>query len=235
MNLVVFDIDGTLVRSVELDDTCFVRAFADVLGIEGICADWSHYQNSTDSGLTREIVRRHLGRDPSSDEIERLRERCCQLLRRVQTRHPGAIQAVQGAAPLLAHLTGETPWRAAIASGSWPETAHIKLAAAGLVVDHLPRAFADSAEDRGEILRLAVARATQRYATRGFGKVVYMGDGPWDVHTARRLQIAFVGVASRQRAEVLVAAGATTVLDSLFPPDKVLAALEHAQVPLEKP
>ncbi len=230
MNLVVFDIDGTLVRSVELDDTCFVRAFADVLGIEGICADWSHYQSSTDSGLTREIVRRHLGRDPSPEEIERLRERCCQLLRRVQMRHPGAIRAVQGAATLLAYLTGETPWRAAIASGSWPETAHIKLVAAGLAVDHLPRAFADSAEDRDEILRLAVARATERYATRGFGKVVYVGDGLWDVQTARRLRIAFVGIAGRQGGEALVAAGATTVLDSLLPPAKVLAAMERAKV-----
>jgi len=233
LNLVVFDIDGTLIRSVELDDRCFVRAFADVLGIEGICADWSRYENSTDSGLAREIVRRHLGREPSLEEIAMLRERCCQLLRKAQARHPGAIRAVEGAAAMLAQLKGDTPWRAAIASGSWPEAARIKLDAAGLCVDNLPCAFADRAEDRCEILRLAVAQAVQRYAPRGFQKVVYVGDGPWDVHAARRLQIAFVGMAGRQGAAPLVSAGAPAVLDSFRPLHKVLAALEAARVPEE--
>lgn len=231
MNLAVFDIDGTLIRSVELDDTCFVRAFADVLGIEGICADWSRYRHSTDSGLARDIVRRHLGRDPSPQEIALVRERCCQLLRKAKARHPGAIRSVEGAAALLGHLEGQTLWRAAIASGSWPESARIKLDAAGLAVDGLPCAFADAAEDRCEILRQAVARATTRYAPLGFAKVVYMGDGPWDVQTARRLGIAFVGMAGRQGAEALTSAGATTVLDSFLPLSKVLAALEAARVP----
>lgn len=233
MNLVVFDLDGTLVRSVELDDTCFVRAFADVLGIEGICADWTRYEHSTDSGLAREIVRRHLGRDPSPEEVELVRQRCCQLLCKGRARHPGAIRAAEGAAALLAQLNGDTPWRAAIASGSWPETARIKLQAAGLCVDGLPCAFADSAEDRSEILRVAMALAAQRYARRGFQKVVYVGDGPWDVAAARRLQIAFVGMAGRQGAERLTSAGAVTVLDSFSPPAKVLAALDAARLPLQ--
>lgn len=233
MNLVVFDIDGTLVRSVELDDTCFVRAFADVLGIEGISTDWSRYRHSTDSGLAREIVRRHLGRDPLPEEIDSVRERCCQLLRKARLRHPGAIRPVEGAAALLAHLDGQTPWRAAIASGSWPETARIKLEAAGLAVEGLPGAFADTALERCEILGQAVARAAQRYARAGFSKVVYVGDGPWDVETARRLQIAFVGIAGRQGAERLLSAGAATVLSSFEPLASVVAALEDARVPQE--
>ncbi len=232
MNLVVFDIDGTLVRSVELDDTCFVRAFADVLGIAGICADWSRYPHATDSGLAREIVRRHLGRDPSPEEIESLRQRCCQLLRKARVRHPGGIRPVEGAAALLAHLDGQTPWRAAIASGSWAETARLKLEAAGLRVEGLPCAFADASEDRCEIVRQAVAQAATRYAPAGFAKVVYVGDGPWDVEAARRLGIAFVGMAGRQGAEPLASAGAATVLHSFLPLARVVAALEAARVPL---
>ena len=35
-NLAIFDIDGTLTESVAVDEVCFVQAFRDVLGIEGI-------------------------------------------------------------------------------------------------------------------------------------------------------------------------------------------------------
>jgi beta-phosphoglucomutase-like phosphatase (HAD superfamily) len=33
MNLAIFDIDGTLTESVAIDESCFVQAFRDVLGI----------------------------------------------------------------------------------------------------------------------------------------------------------------------------------------------------------
>lgn len=231
MNLVVFDIDGTLIRSVELDDTCFVRAFADVLGIEGLAADWTRYEHPTDSGLAREIIRRHCAREPSDEEIDLVRERYCQLLRRAGSRSPGAIRAVEGADRLLDLLRRDAEWRAAIASGSWRVTARIKLQAARLAVDGLPAAFADDSPDRCQIIRAAVARASQQYATPGFGKLVYVGDGAWDVDAARRLGIAFVGMAGRRGAEPLVAAGAATVLGDFLRTDAVLAALDAAKVP----
>lgn len=231
MNLVIFDIDGTLLRSVELDDTCFVRAFADVLGIDGLSADWARYEHVTDSGLAREIVRRHRGRDPTDEEMELLAQRSCQLLRRATARSPGAIRAVAGAGRLIEWLGTGAEWRTAIASGSWLATARIKLEAAGLALDDLPAAFADDSPDRSEILRAAIVRASRCYAAAGFGKVVYVGDGAWDVEAARRLGIAFVGMAGRGGAGPLVAAGAATVLSDFLQPDAVLAALASARVP----
>ena len=50
--LAVFDIDGTLVQSLAVDEACFVRAFAEVLGIEDIDTDWAHYDHVTDDGMT---------------------------------------------------------------------------------------------------------------------------------------------------------------------------------------
>ena len=54
--LAVFDIDGTLVQSLAVDEACFVRAFAEVLGIEDIDTDWAHYDHVTDDGVTNQIV-----------------------------------------------------------------------------------------------------------------------------------------------------------------------------------
>ncbi|HUF28586.1 MAG TPA: hypothetical protein VMM18_16525 [Gemmatimonadaceae bacterium] len=39
--LVVFDIDGTLTDTNEVDDACYVRAVATVLGLEAAALDWS--------------------------------------------------------------------------------------------------------------------------------------------------------------------------------------------------
>lgn len=231
MNLVVFDIDGTLLRSVELDDTCFVRALAEVLGIDGVASDWTRYEHPTDSGLTREIVERHRGRLPTDEEIDLVRQRCCQLLSRVVLRSRSAIREVAGASRLLERLRYDSQWCAAIASGSWQATAQIKLDAAGIDVKSMPAAFADDSHDRSEILGLAIQRAREQYGIDRFQKVVYVGDGVWDVAAARRQAVAFLGVGGSVSAESLTQAGASKILGDFSQIQAVFQALDEARVP----
>lgn len=231
MNLAVFDIDGTLLRSVELDDTCFVRALADVLGIDGVATDWTSYRHPTDSGLSEEIVERHLARRLTPDEAERVAERCCQLLRRATSRGDGVIREVAGASAMLARLRGHSKWAAALASGSWRDSARIKWEAAGLDLADLPAAFAEDSPDRSEILRIAVQRARQGLAVEEFDKVVYVGDAPWDAAAARRLGVAFVGVHGPHGPERLLQAGAQSVLPDFSDWWGLLEALERAKPP----
>ncbi len=40
MNLAIFDIDGTLTRTLSVDAECYIRAFADEFGLSGFNADW---------------------------------------------------------------------------------------------------------------------------------------------------------------------------------------------------
>jgi beta-phosphoglucomutase-like phosphatase (HAD superfamily) len=104
MNLAIFDIDGTLVQSVAVDEVCFVQAFRDVLGIGRINTNWLQYSFQTDSGLALEICRNHLGRDPSSVEISRLQSRFVELLGDAVERKGQPIGEVPGAAALLQGL-----------------------------------------------------------------------------------------------------------------------------------
>jgi beta-phosphoglucomutase-like phosphatase (HAD superfamily) len=67
MNLVMFDVDGTLTATNTVDTHCFVQAFKEVLNIDLIDTDWSNYKQSTDSGIVAEIIERHTG-SPASDE-----------------------------------------------------------------------------------------------------------------------------------------------------------------------
>jgi phosphoglycolate phosphatase-like HAD superfamily hydrolase len=226
MNLAIFDIDGTLTESVAVDEVCFVQAFRDVLGIEGINTNWMDYSFQTDSGLTLEICRKHLGRDPGGAEISRLQSRFIQLLcASVEgTRQP--MREVPGAAALLHRLKAGPGWRIAIATGGWNVSARFKLASAGLPVDGIPWASADDACDRVEILRTAIQRAGRQYDQVAFEKVVYIGDGVWDVRAAKALRIGFLGLAASNKAGRLVEEGASCVLPDFSDPVLVSECLE---------
>jgi phosphoglycolate phosphatase-like HAD superfamily hydrolase len=226
MNLVVFDIDGTLTESVAVDEVCFVRAFHDVLGINRINTNWLEYKFQTDSGLALEICRKHLGRDPSDVEIGNLRFRFVQLLCAAVEQAGQPIREIPGAAALLHGLGAHVRWHIAIATGGWEASARFKLASAGLPVDSFPWANADDALDRVDILRTAIRRAGQDYSQNAFEKIIYVGDGVWDVLAAAALEIDFLGIARDDKAGRLLEAGASCVLPDFFDTVHVIERLD---------
>ena len=78
---------------------------------------------------------------------------------------------------------------------------------------------------------LAAIRAGGTIGT--WAQVVCVGDGVWDVRTARALGLPFVGIAIRSQAAALRFAGAAVVLDDLNDPAALLLSLGTAAVPAE--
>jgi len=226
MNLAIFDIDGTLTESVAVDAVCFVQAFRDVFGIGPINTNWLEYTFQTDSCLALEICRNHLGRDPDVAEISRLQSRFAELLCAAVEGAGQPIREIAGAAALLNRLGAHARWHVAIATGGWRVSARFKLASAGLPVDAFPWANADDALDRVDILRTAMGRAKQHYGQNAFEKVVYVGDGVWDVRAAKALGIGFLGLATDNKAGLLVKEGARCVLPDFSDPVRVVECFE---------
>lgn len=192
--LVVFDVDGTLIQSIGIDDRCFTQAVSDVLGVEEISTDWAGYQYQTDSGLIFEIASRHFGVPPTDQLASRVRDHFVQLLDR-ESAEPGFVLAeVQGASAVLNILRHHPNWCAAIATGGWEAAAKLKLGRAKVSVDGLPFASSDDAMAREDIIECAIARAQQIHGRNAFKKVVYVGDGSWDAVAAGRLGIGFIAV-----------------------------------------
>ena len=75
MNLVMFDMDGTLTDTVVLDDNCYVRAVEQALGMRDIVTDWDSYPHASSSGCLYEIAKRARGHGPSHDDAQ-LKFRC---------------------------------------------------------------------------------------------------------------------------------------------------------------
>ena len=66
MKLVVFDLDGTLTRTNDVDGECFVRAFMETLQLAELNQDWDSYEQVSDEGVTRQIFVERFGRHPHS-------------------------------------------------------------------------------------------------------------------------------------------------------------------------
>ena len=77
--LVLFDIDGTLVNTSEVDAMCYVRSFIEEFGLKEIDERWENYRHATDSGILDEIFERAYSRLPSEEEVERHIRRFLQL------------------------------------------------------------------------------------------------------------------------------------------------------------
>jgi phosphoglycolate phosphatase-like HAD superfamily hydrolase len=235
MNLAIFDVDGTLTESNAVDEVCFVQAVQDVFGISRINTNWLDYSFQTDSGLALEICRNRLGFDPSDAEISSLQSRFVKLLGDAikGTGHP--IREVRGAAALLQWLRAHPRWRVAIATGGWNVPARLKLESAGLAVEALPWASADDAMDRMDIIRIANERAREAYCQDSFEKIVYVGDGVWDIRAAKALRIGFLGVAVGNAAMRLVQEGVSCALPDFSDLVRVGDCLEEvARKPYEK-
>jgi len=190
MNLIIFDIDGTIVNSVKADDECFIQSFQDLYSIDLSGADWNNFRNVTDSGLTFEIFETHLGRKPLEKEILELKSHFYKLL--YQRRDE--ITEIKGATNTLKSFIENPEISIAFATGGWKETAVFKLSAIGFELGELTLVSANEHFDRAVITRLAIDESLIRENLNSFDTITYIGDGLWDFKTTQALGINFIGI-----------------------------------------
>lgn len=231
MKLAIFDIDGTLTETNDVDSVCFVRAMAEAHAVGGMNTNWGGYAHTTDSYITREVLRERFGRTPDEGELTKFKSHFVSLLEESRSEDATLFGEVAGASAALARLRGEPGWAVAIATGCWRGSGLMKLSAAGLETGGVPAAFAEDGMSREEILLSALARAREGYGRESFDAVVSLGDGLWDVSAARNLGFSFVGVGDAARAATLREAGASHVIEDFNDYERLLHCLSEAKVP----
>jgi len=226
MNLALFDLDGTLTRTNEVDEHCFVQAFADTLGIHELNTNWSEYEHVTDLGCLQQAFLTAFNRPITTSETSKFVACFVDLLTQRQLHNAAMFQEIAGAASMVARLRQNSGWAVAIATGCWQRSARFKIAAARIPAQDLPAAFADDGPSRESIVRTAIERAGGR-----FERIVSIGDADWDVRTARRLDLPFIGVGGARTAEMLRREGARHTIEDFLDQRVFMQALEEAVLP----
>jgi phosphoglycolate phosphatase-like HAD superfamily hydrolase len=200
MNLIMLDIDGTLTQSYDYDREIFGLAIAEVLGCPPVDADLINYVDKTSIGVTLEAIQRITGRRAGAGEIEKVKSGVLQRLQNMYRESPQIFSPVPGAALLLERLRKFEQAALAIATGCWRSEALFKLGASGLNVDGIPIATSDDDRNRQRIMEIAAGRAMEFYACPAFERIVYLGDGPWDLQFSHLLGYGFIGIGHRVQA-----------------------------------
>jgi phosphoglycolate phosphatase-like HAD superfamily hydrolase len=229
MNLVLFDIDGTILHARNAGTGSFFAALEDVFGHHPEDPE-IRFAGNTDLNILGEIME-HRGREWSQEEEEAfftaLPRKLKDSLAEVEPiLYPGLLE-------LLDALSRRADVMLGLVTGNIESCARVKLEAFGLSDYFKFGGFGDDHADRKEMARLAVERAGRRLPDGvRFQKCLLIGDTPSDVEAAQAIGACKVGVLTGGSSEEeLLRAGAEHVFTDLRNPQVILDLLDTEPVP----
>lgn len=193
MRLVLFDIDGTLIESCAREDQCFAQALRQHCQITQYSQNWEDYPHVTDKGILTTILAQHYASPLCETIFETLKKSIIEDLHSKLTSH--SIVPIKGVHHFLHLLQAKTDIALGVATGSFYQSACLKLKCAGL--PHLiqsPFASGEDLSSRLDICQQAYQKACQYYGVLSFKQVIYVGDGPWDFKCAQEMGAHFIGI-----------------------------------------
>ncbi len=200
MNLVMLDIDGTLTQSYDYDKEIMGLAIGEVLGCPPVDADVKGYVDKTSTGVTEEAIRRITGTNPNPGQIAAMKRNVLRRLEKLYLGSPETFGEVPGAGNFLDRLHELDGVGIAIATGCWRDEALFKLRASGVNVADIPMATSDDDRKRARIMQRANEKARDFYGCSTFERVVYLGDGLWDMQEAHSQGYGFIGIGPRMES-----------------------------------
>lgn len=212
--LAIFDNDGTICDTQEVEGRCYAQAIEEVTGLCLSTIDWNRFDERTSSAIVRQL----LGSDTAASEKEdRIKQAFCRLLRIAQPTCPGDFAQIPGAVDFIERLRNENVV-VAIATGGFDTEAEFKLDCCGLRMRDFPHATASDTPRRRDIVQLAALRAGHELSS-----AVYFGDAPWDVRVSKELGIPMIGVG--RRCEQLRQLGLRFAFRDYTDPEQIMNAL----------
>ncbi len=215
MRLVLFDIDGTLLRAQGLGLVVMERVGRRLLGpaftLEGI-----DFGGALDPWIFRQAAAR-LGHDDPSHLHPAFRDAYLAELARELDQGEQRPILLPGVLAALAAFRDDPIATLGLVTGNYARAVPLKLRAAGIdPAQFVVAAYGDDAPTRPDLVRLAMEQWRARGADPDPRRVVVIGDTPRDVDCAKKNGCRSIAVATgRHSVEELEAGGADLVLRDL--------------------
>lgn len=190
--LILFDIDGTLIRTggagVKAFGSVFEEVFGHSTGTENI-----HFAGRTDRSLIREMMRNH-GVEQSDDNFDKFVDAYPKWLNHWLTEMNGHVW--EGVDGFMAHCVDRAdPPVIGLLTGNLELGAKMKLDHFNIWRRFEFGAFGSDHEDRNELAAIAWKRGEERLqAELNAGEILIVGDTPRDVECARAIGAGVLAV-----------------------------------------
>jgi phosphoglycolate phosphatase len=228
VRLVLFDIDGTILRSNGAGRRAMIAALREVFG--GTGPEDHRYDGKTDPQIVREVMRLEGHHDAHIDErMDALME--LYLTRLERELEDGNTLVYPGVRELLTTLEARDDTILGLLTGNLREGAHAKLRAAGIEPTRFRvGAFGSDHEHRPELPELARRRAERELDIDLKGEhLVIIGDTPADMECGRGLGARAIGVATGSYSvDELLQCRPHAVFETLEDTDSVVHAIVDA-------
>jgi len=226
MRVVLFDIDGTLLREGLAPKVAFARALRETYDTTGPLSAF-RFAGMTDPQCVTEIMRMAGIPEPV---IQERRDGCLKRYVEhlaVEMRNHNGAKIFPGVKALLTRLRSREDVLLGLLTGNVSRGAQLKLRRFDLEPYFRFGAFGDDHEDRSTLARIALERANALAGRALTGAdTTVVGDTPRDVHCARAIGARAVIVATGLVEErELVASEPDAILDSFQDLDATLQAI----------
>jgi len=230
MRIVLFDIDGTLLRSGGVGRIAMERALVCVFGSPG--SNEYHYDGKTDRQIVRDLMRIDGLTDEQIDErMDELVGEYLKGLRDELASGDREVHVFVGVRELLDELEKRDDIVLGLLTGNVEPGARAKLGAAGIDADRFKvNAFGSDNELRPELPAVAQQRAREILGRDIAGnRVIVIGDTPADIRCGEAIGARAIGVATgRYSTEDLASHGAYAVFENLADTDAVMQRILNA-------
>ena len=230
MRVVLFDIDGTILKSGGVGRIAMERALITVFGTSG-STDY-RYDGKTDRQIVRESMRLDGLSDEQIDkEMDRLLDAYVSNLHEELESPNRNVVIFPGVPELFDALEQEPMVTLGLLTGNIHEGAKAKLGAAGIDITRFKvNAFGSDHEDRPELPEIARLRAHEFLGREVAGdRVIVIGDTPADIRCGEAIGAKAIGVATgRFSTEELASHGAYAVFENLADTNAVMEKIMNA-------
>lgn len=226
MNILFWDIDGTLLRTAKAGLYAFEQAAGDLYPVK---IDWSAIPTAgrTDNYIAAEIIKAATGREPDEPAVR-------QLIARYESLLPGYLAKYQGhvlpsVREILTHFWGRPDCLTLLLTGNTETGAQAKLRR--YEIDHFfdfpLSAFAGHHVYRNDIARQALTRLKARLPDVNPDRIYIIGDTPHDIECGKAIGARTIAVATgRFSRDELAAHSPWRALEELPGADQFAAMIE---------
>ena len=235
--LILWDVDGTLLRSKGASVRAYLRALRAVYQLEGELARVTMH-GKTDGQIALELLAHHDHTEEQALELlDRFREAYVAELEAARSELAADLVVLPGVRDVLERLRARGV-RQSLLTGNFEAAARVKLGCAGLdrYVDFAIGAFGSDHRDRNSLVPIALEKARRlRGDALGPADVVVVGDTPRDVACARAGGARAVAVATGQfAADELARHAPDALLPDLRDAESAVSAILAGSYPVSR-